>query len=68
MNKIKFMLLLVVVKSRIEVLEHVVPKTYYMFQYFNLVLYNNNHKFNIVLTLKDFADQNPNLYFVNNRT
>ena len=38
-----------------------------MFQYFNPALYNNNIKFNIFLTLKDFADQNPDLYFMNNR-
>ena len=64
MNKVKLMLL--VVKSRIEILKHEVPKTYYLFQNFNLALYNNNHKFNIILTLKDFADQNPDLYFLNN--
>ena len=63
MDKVKFMLL--VVKSRMKVLKHVVSK-YYMFQYFNPALYNNNIKFNIFLTLKDFADQNPDLYFVNN--
>ena len=58
--------MVVVVEDKIEILKHVVCFRYYMFQYFNPALYNNNkkHKFNFIHALKIFV---TDLYFVNNQ-
>ena len=37
-----------------------------MFQYFNLALYSNKHKFNIIHALNKFANRNKDLYYKKN--
>ena len=44
-----------------EVLKH-----NFMFQYFNLALYSNKHKFNFIHALKNFANRYKDLYYKEN--